>query len=190
MHYHKPDRLLLGKQKKRTTEILNEIRSVAKRKSDDDFANFMRDNQNEFSYNPKIGAYIKDVLQSHQEVLNIPELAEQTGISRSYLYQIIPAKEMPPKTVKNNPDRKMLLAIAIVLKFSVDETQHLLKYADEPELYPRRKFDATIIYALERKLRLIDTNILLSDAKCDLLIFGDEERSSVNFIHKVTSDSY
>lgn len=85
MHYDKPDRLLLGKQKKRTTEILNEIRSVAKRKSGDDFSDFMRDNQNEFSYNPKIGAYIKDVLQSRQEVLNIPELAELTGISRSYL---------------------------------------------------------------------------------------------------------
>lgn len=69
------------------------------------------------------------------------------------------------------------MAIAIVLKFSVDETQHLLKYANEPELYPRRIFDATIIYALERKLRLVDTNILLESKNCDLLIFGNEKQA-------------
>lgn len=177
MHYDKPDRLLLGEQKKRTTEILNEIRSVAKRKSDDDFADFVAQNQNEFSYSPQVGQYIRDVLQSRQEPLNIPELAEMTGISRSYLYQLIPAKDTPPKTVKNNPDRKKLLAIALALKFSVDETQHLLKYAEEPELYPRRKFDAVILYALERGLRLVDTNILLADEKCDLLIFGKEKEA-------------
>lgn len=169
MHYDKPDRLLFGKQKKRTTEILSEIRSTA------DFNLFAARNDDEFSYRPTVGKYIKDVLQSRQQPLNVPELAALIGVSRSYLYQLIPAKDKPPKTVKNNPDRKLLLAIAIALKFSVDETQHLLKYADEPELYPRRKFDAVVLYALERRLRLVDTNILLADEKCDTLIFGNEK---------------
>ena len=169
MHYDKPDRLLLGEHKKRTTEILNEIRAAK------NFNSFAVRNGDEFSYRPTVGKYIKDVLQSRQQPLNVPELAELIGISRSYLYQLIPAKDTPPKTVKNNPDRKLLLAIAIALKFSVDETQHLLKYADEPELYPRRKFDAVILYALERRLRLVDTNILLASEKCDLLIFGNEK---------------
>ena len=71
----------------------------------------------------------------------------------------------------------MLLAIAVALKFSVDEAQHLLKYANEPELYPRRKFDAVILYALERRLRLVDTNILLASEQCDLLIFGNEKQA-------------
>lgn len=169
MHYDKPDRLLLGDHKKRTTEILNEIRSAA------DFDSFAARNGDEFSYRPTVGKYIKDVLQSRQQSIDIPELATLIGISRSYLYQLIPAKDIPPKTVKNNPDRKLLLAIAIALKFSVDETQHLLKYAGEPELYPRRKFDAAILFALERRLRLVDTNILLADEKCDTLIFGNEK---------------
>lgn len=177
MHYDKPDRLLLGGQKKRTTEILNEIRVAAKRKSDVDFSEFVERNQNEFSYNPQIGRYIKDVLQSRQESINIPELAELTGLSRSYLYQLIPAKDTPPKTVKSNPDRKILLAIALVLKISVDETQHLLKYAEEPELYPRRKFDALILYALERGLSLVKVNILLAEEKCAPLIFGNEKEA-------------
>lgn len=169
MHYDKPDRLLLGDHKKRTTEILNEIRSAA------DFDSFAQRNGDEFSYSPTVGKYIRDVLQSRQQPLNVPELAALIGISRSYLYQLIPAKDTPPKTIKNNPDRKLLLAIAIALKFSVDETQHLLKYADEPELYPRRKFDAVILYSLERRLRLVDTNILLASKQCDLLIFGNEK---------------
>lgn len=177
MHYDKPDRLLLGDHKKRTTEILNEIRAAAKRKSDDDFSDFVERNEEEFSYNPQIGRYIKDVLQSRQETVNIPELAELTGLSRSYLYQLIPAKDNPPKTLKNNPDRKILLAIALVLRFSVDETQHLLKYANEPELYPRRKFDAVILYALECGLSLIKTNILLAEEKCAPLIFGNEKEA-------------
>ncbi len=68
----------------------------------------------------------------------------------------------------------MLIAIAIALNFSVDETQHLLKYAKEPELYPRNIFDSTIIYALERGCSIIETNILLDNFKCDLLIFGEK----------------
>ena len=175
MHYDKPDRLMLGGHKKRTTEILNEIRVVAKRKSDDDFSAFVERNEAEFSYNPQVGRYIKDVLQSRQQTLNIPEIAELTGLSRPYLYQLIPAKDTPPKTVKSNPDRKILLAIALVLKFSVDETQHLLKYANEPELYPRRKFDAVILYALESGLSFVNTNILLAEEKCEPLIFGNEK---------------
>ena len=177
MHYDKPDRLLLGNQKKRTTEILNEIRAAAKRKSDDDFYDFVASNQDEFSYNPQVGKYIRDVLSSRQETLDIPALAGITGISRSYLYQLIPAKNTPPKTVKNNPDRKILLAVAVALKFSLDETQHLLKYADEPELYPRRIFDAVIVFALESGLGLVDTNILLAEKNCDLLIFGNEKQA-------------
>ena len=57
MHYDRPDRLLLDEQKKRTTEVLNEIRAVAKRKSDDDFSDFVERNEDEFSYNPQFGRY-------------------------------------------------------------------------------------------------------------------------------------
>lgn len=173
MHYDKPDRLLLGDHKKSTTEILNSIRSIAQNSSDEDFNSFMNDNQNEFSYSPKVGEYIKTVLKSRNVEINIPKISALTGISKSYLYQIIPARDTPPKTTKNHPNRKMLLAVAIALNFSLDETQHLLKYAKEAELYPRSTFDAVIIYALERGLSVIKTNILLHEKKCELLIFKD-----------------
>ena len=177
MHYDKPDRLLFGGQKKRTTEILNEIHIAAKTKPEDEFDELIHDNANEFSYNPQVGEYIKSIVQSRGEEFNIPQLAEVIGISRAYLYQIIPANETPPKTVRTNLDRKILLALALELKFSVDETQHLLKYANQAELYPRRKFDAVIIYALERRLKLVRTNILLASAKCEPLLFGNKKQA-------------
>lgn len=161
---------MFGENKKRTTEILREIRSI---KSAGEFNFFVNNNQSEFSCNPKVGEYIRDVLKNRNQEIKIPELADLIGISKSYLYQIIPAKNNPPKTIKNNPDRKILIAIAVALKFTVDETQHLLKYAKEPELYPRNKFDAAIVYALERGYSIIETNILLDEMNCELLIFGD-----------------
>lgn len=172
MHYKKPDRLLLGDHKKSTTEIFNSIRALAKNSDADNFKTFLSDNQNEFSYTPTVGEYIKTVLERRNAKINIPQLAEITGVSKSYLYQIISAKETPPKTVKNNPNRKILLAIAIALKFTLDETQHLLKYAEEPELYPRRNFDSVIIFALEKGYSIVKTNILLDENDCELLIFN------------------
>ena len=110
-------------------------------------------------------------MNSRDEKINIPEIADITGISKSYLYQIIPARNTPPKTLKNNPSRNMLIAVALALRFSLDETQHLLKYAGEAELYPRTNFDAVIIFALEKKYSLVETNILLDEKNCELLIF-------------------
>ena len=177
MHYDKPDRLLFGGQKKRTTEIFNEIHAAATTKPEDDFDDLIRGNADEFSFNPQVGEYIKRVMQSRGAEFNIPKLAEIIGISRAYLYQIIPVGETPPKTVKTNPDRKILLALALELNFSVDETQHLLKYANQPELYPRRKFDAVIIYALERRLKLVRANILLASANCEPLLFDNRKQA-------------
>lgn len=128
---------------------------------------------NKFSYSPKVGEYIKDVMESRNEEIKISEIAEITGISKSYLYQIIPVRDTPPKNIQNNPDRKMLLAVALALNFSLDETQQLLKYAEESELYPHSTFDAVIIYALEKKYSVVKTNILLYEKNCELLIFDE-----------------
>ena len=58
---------MLGEQKKRTTELFKEIKSLAKNDSADEFNFFMRKNQTEFSYNPKVGEYIREVLQRRGE---------------------------------------------------------------------------------------------------------------------------
>lgn len=158
MHYKKPDRLPTSENQKITAE---------------DSKTFPDDNQNEFSYSPKVSEYIKDIIKNRKEEIKLSEVAEITGIPRAYLHQIIPLKDTPPKSAKNNPDRKMLLAVALALRFSLEETQNLLKFAKVPELYPQSRFDAVIIFALEKKYNLVKTNILLDEKNCDLLIFDN-----------------
>ena len=168
-------RPLLGDHKKSTTELLGNIRAIVKNDSDRDFNNFMSSNQDEFSYNPQVGNYIRDILGERIKDVKIKDLAALTGISKSYLYQIIPVKSKPPKTIKGHPDRRMLIAIALCLNFSLDETQHLLRYANEKELYPRTTFDTVIIYALERGGGLVKANILLNDNGCEILDWHKEK---------------
>lgn len=166
-------RPLRGEQKQSTTELLGNIRRLAEDGGDDEFASFMRRSKGEFSYWPKVGQYLKEIVETRGGKIDFASLSEKTGVSKSYLHQIIPAKSKPPKTTKDHPSRKMLLAIALALKFSVDETQHLLKYAREPELYPRSPFDSALLYALERGSSVVETNILLQNIGEELLIFGD-----------------
>ena len=131
------------------------------------------ENQGELFFSSKVGEYIKDVMKKRNEEIKMSEIAEITGISKSYLYQIIPARDTPPKIVKDIPNRKMILAVALALNFSLDETQQLLNYANETELCSNNKFDAVIIYSLEKKYSVVKTNILLYEKNCELLIFED-----------------
>lgn len=153
MNYEKPDNLLKGNHKESNSKKPAEV------------------NQNGISYSSKIREFIKSVLQEHNEEFKISEVAEMTGISRTYLYRIIPSQETPPKSAKNNPTRNMLLAIALALKFSFDETQNLLTCAGKPALQHNNNFDAAIIFALKKKYSVIMTNILLDEENCELLIF-------------------
>ena len=128
----------------------------------------MQDNQNE---TPKVGDYIKSVIKNRKTDISIPQVAELTGIPRSYLYQLIPLKYVSHKNAKVTPTRNMLLAVALTLNLSVDETQNILKYAGETELDDSDNFDSVIIYSLEHKLSIVKTNILLDEKNCELLIF-------------------
>jgi len=140
--------------------------------SQDKNENFLpQESQNDFSYSPNVGRYIKEVMKNRNAEISIPQIAELTGIAKYYLYQIIPAKDMPPKNTRNNPTRNMVIAVALALKFSLNETQQLLEYAGEEKLQPVSNFDKTIIYALERGMSIVKTNILLDEKNCELLIF-------------------
>lgn len=47
------------------------------------------------------------------------------------------------------------------MKLTTDETQRLLYYANAGILYVRNSLDSVILYALENKLSVIETNHLL-----------------------------
>ena len=126
---------------------------------------------NDLNYSPEVGRYIKTVMKNRNAEISIPQIAELTGIAKYYLYQIIPAKDIPQKNARSYPTRNMVIAVALALKFSLDETQQLLKCAGENVLQPVNNFDKIIIYALERGLSIVKTNIMLDEQNCELLIF-------------------
>lgn len=73
----------------------------------------------------------------------------------SYTYQILNGRR--------KPTRNFLLRIAIFISLSLDETQKMLTIAQRPQLYPRNRFDAAIIFSLEHKMSLDETYELLEE---------------------------
>ena len=85
--------------------------------------------------------------------LDKAELIRRTNIERSYGYQILKGTRSPGR------DKVLLLCICAVL--NLHETQRALRCAGEPELYSRSRRDAIIIFALNERLNIADTQELL-----------------------------
>lgn len=129
---------------KDTEKLLAEI------KSDSDIKNFLAKNQNEFV--ELLHLYLNRLLQ--EKNLNKAAVIKNSLINSNYAYHIFSGK-------KNNPSRDKIISLSIAMKLSFDETQYLLRYSGAGSLYPRNSRDALIISAVEQKLTVSDTNLLL-----------------------------
>ena len=81
------------------------------------------------------------------------DLIRKSGIERTYCYQILNGRK--------KPGRDKILAIAIALNLELEDTQRMLAISHEGVLYAKSRRDSVIIYALNKKFNLIDTNALL-----------------------------
>ena len=106
-----------------------------------------------------IGDYLSNFLTSHD--LQPKDIIINLNMDRSYTYQILGGRR--------NPTRNFLLRIAIFLKLPLEETQRMLSIAQRAQLYPRNRFDAAIIFALEHEMTLEETNALLEEIGEELL---------------------
>lgn len=125
----------------------------------------------ELNHEIKTATDIEDYLKKNKEnmlINNLPEylnmLLVQKGLSkanvirnslldRSYVYQIFSGEKMP--------SRDKLIAMAFGLCLSEKETQKMLKLSGNRELYARDERDALILFALQRKKTIWETNELL-----------------------------
>lgn len=83
-------------------------------------------------------------------------------LERSYGYQIFNGTRPPTRTI--------LLRLALVLALDIEETQKMLILNNKAVLYPRRRFDAAVLYGLSHRLALEETDELLrSLGECGLL---------------------
>lgn len=106
-----------------------------------------------------IGEYLSQLLDTHN--LQPKDIIINLNMDRSYTYQILSGRR--------NPTRNFLLRIAIFLKLPLEETQRMLSIAQRAQLYPRNRFDAAIIFALEHEMTLEETNALLEEIGEELL---------------------
>ena len=95
--------------------------------------------------------YMHTFINNHK--ISTSTLVEASQIQRTYAYQILNGSK--------NPGREKVLALCISAGMNLDETQRALTLAGLGKLYPRRKEDSVIIFALERGLNVLQTNELL-----------------------------
>lgn len=135
-------------EKKITTEELLKILHSAHSISD---LNKYTDQLSQHSGYSSFSEYFCTYLRAHNIVES--ELIRDSLIQRNYAYQILSGTK--------NPGRDKVLALCIAAKMNYEETQRALVLADLGKLYPRRKKDSIIIFALEHQLDVQQTNELL-----------------------------
>ena len=112
----------------------------------------------------------------HLYFLGLPEVKNRSaadiiraaGIERTYGYQLLNGTRKPGR------DRVVMLALAAGI--SLSELQHCLEIVQEAALYARNRRDAILIFAVERKLTVAETNELLEHFGEPLLISGIKEK--------------
>lgn len=138
--------------KKTTVELLHEITTSST------ITTFLKNNSVEMVL-PSLSDYLNQLLQKKK--LSKAYLAKNSGLDKHYVYHILAGLK--------NPSRVKVLAIALTLQLTLDETQRILKYASANELYIRDKWDSIIIYALNHELSVLETNELLDEFHIEIL---------------------
>ena len=140
-------------QKRSTDEMNTELRKTT------DLKKFLDENTEHFS-SKDFSRLLKE--QIRRKGMIKADLAKAAGMSDVYLHQLISGRRSPSRT--------RLLCICIGLGLSLEETQQLLFHAGMGQLYAKNRWDAIIIYGIERRMDLFSINDLLFDANEDTMI--------------------
>lgn len=109
----------------------------------------------ELSHSDKKLSFCEYLLDKmNEKELSPGRLWELSLIQRNYGYQILNGMK--------SPGRDKVIALCLALSLSLEDTQRALALANTGALYARRKRDSIIIFALQKNLSVLDTNILLS----------------------------
>lgn len=138
--------------KKTTEQLLESLKTVKNINAyiDDNF-----DDINNMSFTD----YLSICMENHS--LTRSQVINGSNIQKNYGYQIFDGSK--------KPSRNKVLALCFSMALSIDESNRLLKLSDHAILYPRIRRDSIIIFALEQKENLINTNILLYEMNEDII---------------------
>lgn len=102
----------------------------------------------------RVGQYLEKLLWKYDK--NQATVSNDAGLDRSYVGNIVRGR-------KNDPSRDALIAICLAIGTTVDEAQHLLRYAGHAPLYVRRMRDVVIWFGFMKHRSAVDVNHDLYD---------------------------
>lgn len=128
-------------------------------KSKKSYTEFFREEVGELEFKT-IAEYL-DMLLS-EKGLQKNEVIARSNLDRNYAYQIFNGR-------KTNPSRDKMIMLSIGMGLTLEETRKLLKVSGLPDLYVRCPRDSIVMFCLEQKKDLIETNEELSSYGVDIL---------------------
>lgn len=93
--------------------------------------------------------------------ISVAQLIADAEIQRNYGYQILNGTK--------KPGRNKVIALCLALKMSLEDTQRALTLAKEGILYPKNTRDSIIIFCINKKMSVMETNELLDEKAQELL---------------------
>ena len=133
---------------KNTTSELHQI--LKKIKNGQELENYIKNElppQDSMTFH----VYYNSYLEQHQ--LEKAKIIQVSGISRTYAYQILQGEK--------NPSRDKILALTLAAGMDLKNINQCLKLAGMNALYEKVRKDAIILFALNKKLKIMEINELL-----------------------------
>lgn len=131
---------------KRTDELLKILHSST------DINTYLKDNDEHIT-DIEFHDYLNQLLS--EKNLTKSSVINDSNIQKNYGYQIFDGSK--------KPSRDKVLALALAMSLTLEETNRLLHLSNNGILYPKLKRDSIIIFAIEKNYKLIDLNIMLDE---------------------------
>lgn len=142
-------------QKSTTDELLKRLRSVHSVNALSEYTEDLAKQKSWSSFAEYMTAYLRERKLSESDIIR------ESQIPRTYAYQILSGQK--------NPGRDKVLALCIAVHMDYEETQRALTLAGLGKLYPRRKRDSVLIFAIEQGISVQQVNELLFEEGEEIL---------------------
>lgn len=106
-----------------------------------------------------ISEYLNKLISD--SIMSKSDIIKKSNLDRTYAYHILNGTRIP--------SRDKLIALAVGMNLTVDETDELLKVSRNMPLYPRDKRDAIIIFCIKSGKNVIELNEALEANNLDII---------------------
>lgn len=130
---------------KRTNDLMEELSG-----QDTDLDRYFEENPTSF-INVDIKEFWKKAVDTSSKTKS--DIINKADMSYCYFYDVINGRKIPSKD--------KIIRIALAMNLSLDDCQEALRISGKSALYPRIKRDSILIYAINKRYSIYQTNDLL-----------------------------